>query len=103
VNPIIALDNIPINEDIQELGPWLRGHGCEPLTINNGKAEVLAIRIPSICKFLQRNDDGRTSCLIYTTRPKICKMHWCKDVIKEEMIKNINKENIICTIPTLKE
>ena len=87
INPIIALHNISIDNDVQELGRWLQYHGCTSLKINTGKEEVLAIKLPHTCEHLEYIE-GVYSCKIYEHRPAICKDHMCKK-IKEELILNL--------------
>lgn len=72
INPILALHNIPIDNDKQELGRWLSYHGCQPFKMHNGKEEVLAVKLKSKCEHLETKDNLFYSCNIYEKRPFIC-------------------------------
>ncbi len=98
INPILALHNIPIDKDINELGRWLSYHGCSPFKFNNGKEEVLAIRLKSKCEHLETKDGIFYTCKIYKTRPQVCKDYFCKESIDRE-VKKLVKE-VECIAPT---
>lgn len=98
---IIALHNVPINNDKQELGRWLSYHGVETTKIFNGKEDVLAIKFNKLCKFAETKDGLFYSCKIYKNRPQICRDYWCSennlqalmDKIAEELLRRENVSN----------
>ena len=91
INPIIALHNVPIANDKQEMTRWLQGHGINVMKLYNGKEEVLAVQFNSICQHLEYVD-GKTRCKIYENRPQICKDYMCKQIIESEILELVTKE-----------
>ena len=75
----LALTNVPADQDEQDLARWLLYHGCEPMRYPTPEGDVLAVKIPLPCKHLAREPrGGKTSCLIYENRPKVCREYLCE-------------------------
>jgi hypothetical protein len=75
----IGLDNVPFHQDDRELGRWLALHRCGVEKMHTAGGETLGIRIPLICQELVFDElTGRATCLIYETRPIICREYFCK-------------------------
>jgi len=81
----LALHNVPIDNDKQELGRWLNYHGIETTKIFNGKEDVLTIKFNQLCEHAEEFD-GIFTCRIYKHRPQICKDYWCKEVKEKKCI-----------------
>lgn len=96
LSAFLALANVPIEQDSQELARWLSYHGCEPMRYPGEKGEVLAVKIPIPCKHLASEPaGGKTGCLIYKTRPNVCREYLCKKARDAEIV-NLVKQHGIC-------
>ena len=92
----LALANVPADQDREGLARWLSYHGCEPMRYPGENGDVLAVKIPLPCKHLAcEPESGKTSCLIYESRPRVCRDYLC-DKAKEAAIKDLVTEHGVC-------
>lgn len=81
-NAYISMENIKLGtKQGKDFSEWLYNYGLEVIT--NG--EVPLIKFPFPCKHLNKIGD-KYECLIYDTRPEICRKHWCQTMKKEREI-----------------
>ena len=93
----LALNNVPIDHDEQEIARWLSYHGCEPMKYPTPEGEVLAVKIPMPCKHLASEPEGgKTGCLIYGNRPNVCREYLCKKARDAEIFGLVKKHGV-CT------
>ena len=75
----MAMHNNPIGQDEKELARWLKLHRCEPMRYPTSKGDVLAVKIPLVCEWLDfDSEQGKYFCKDYENRPVICKEYFCK-------------------------
>ncbi len=85
----MAQDNIPIDKDEKEIGRWLYLHHCDVMKYPSPKGDVLAVRIPLVCKWLEYDEEaGCYRCKEYEHRPIVCRQYFCKRA-KETAIKEL--------------
>jgi len=85
----LALHNILVEDDKQEIAQWLKYHGCEPMHYPGKDGDVLAVNIPISCEHLSSETGTRKAvCLIYENRPNVCKNYFCKPV-KDECVRKL--------------
>ena len=72
-----ALHNVPI-EDKEEIGKWLNYHRCEVLPYPTEHGDVLGVKIPLVCIYLDYDPSQGYFCKIYDSRPEVCRKYFCK-------------------------
>lgn len=87
----LAQANILISDDKKEIGRWLALHHCEVFKYKIGEHEVLACKIPLVCKWLEFDEkNGCFKCKDYEHRPVVCREYYCKRVI-DKKIRELSK------------
>lgn len=86
----LALQNVPVDADTQEIGRWAHLHGCEPHRYRDGS---LAIRVPLVCRWLELDEPtGRYRCRDYEHRPNVCRQYLCK-AAKDDLVCELTRQH----------
>jgi len=79
MSAFMAMDNRPIGEDEKEIAKYIKLHHCEPMRYQTPKGDVLAIKIPLVCAWLEFDEDKQCyRCKDYEHRPQVCREYFCK-------------------------
>lgn len=75
----VIMEGLKVAEDKMELGRWFEEHHCKVIPVQRDEGTVLGLRIPLICRNLEIDtSSGTAHCMIYETRPQICRDHICE-------------------------
>lgn len=90
-----VLENIPVNEDKREIGRWASYHpGVQVMRHRKDGVDYLAIKVPSDCMFLTKDEKGLYGCAVYESRPQICKEYLCQAAKDDDTAKKLIEENM---------
>lgn len=78
MSAFFAMDNRPIDSDDKEIAKYISLHHCEPMRYPTPKGDVLAVKIPLVCKWLVFDEEkGFYKCKDYENRPVVCREYFC--------------------------
>ena len=79
----VFITDVKVADDPEEMGRWYRYHHLKVMSVPRPGGDVLGVRVPLPCEHLEFDTATATAfCMIYATRPQICRDHICEAMEK---------------------